>query len=392
MSSQPSSRPTSNGASAPPRVSSLSSSQSVRSSLRNSTTAETVWFDWNHIEIPIEYKLELQEPYTPWFTVALICVCGICLLWEFSEYRWNLENIHVNPMLGPSVDVLISSGAKRGDLIVNDNEWWRLVSPIFLHSGIIHFMIAVIGLTTTCWEMEREFGPIKIMLIFLLGGIFGNITSAIFVPSQVGVGATGGILAVYGAEWGAIVQNKNMYGVAILKNTLSFILFSLMVFIFGLLPLLDNWSHLGGIIIGMFLGLCILVKPDPNLTVPQVKRQKFIAAISGFFVVSAFAVTLGVLATVITGTWCGDTCNNMDCKEWPTTGENKWWYCSQCRQYGFDYFLRTDGTGYLICPDQSEVKFTGQQGAGYNEMVQICDANCQDFGFDLNPSNKIVIS
>jgi membrane associated rhomboid family serine protease len=48
-----------------------------------------------------------------------------------------LEN---NPYFGPSVNVLIQFGAKDGELIIKDEEYWRLLSAIILHAGVYHLL------------------------------------------------------------------------------------------------------------------------------------------------------------------------------------------------------------------------------------------------------------
>src|SRR5688572_2183995 len=45
-----------------------------------------------------------------------------------------------NPLLGPTEEVLDKLGAKDADLILNQHEWWRFITPIFLHVGVFHLL------------------------------------------------------------------------------------------------------------------------------------------------------------------------------------------------------------------------------------------------------------
>lgn len=62
------------------------------------------------------------------FTPLVFIVCGILLLQEFRLNGWVAEPLAKNPFFGPSVETLFEAGAKRADLIVDDGDWWRLIS------------------------------------------------------------------------------------------------------------------------------------------------------------------------------------------------------------------------------------------------------------------------
>lgn len=66
--------------------------------------------------------------YSLIFTPLMFLICGVLLFWEFSLNDWVAEPLAENPSYGPSVETLIRAGAKRTDLIVDDGDWWRLIS------------------------------------------------------------------------------------------------------------------------------------------------------------------------------------------------------------------------------------------------------------------------
>jgi membrane associated rhomboid family serine protease len=115
---------------------------------------------------------------------------------EIGYNGWAVESLQVNPLVGPGVDVLLKLGAKRTDLIVVEGEWYRLFTPIFLHSGVVHLLFNMVGLWNVGVPTEREFGWLKTGIIFFVSGFFGVVMSAIFVPLAVGVGASGAIFGL----------------------------------------------------------------------------------------------------------------------------------------------------------------------------------------------------
>src|SRR6266566_4669282 len=92
----------------------------------------------------------------------------------------------------------ISFGADFGPLTLN-GQWWRLVSSMFVHFGLIH-----LGLNMWClWNLgraaERLLGRFSYLLAYLVSGIFGSIASVFWHPLAAGAGASGAIFGLAGA-------------------------------------------------------------------------------------------------------------------------------------------------------------------------------------------------
>ena len=162
-----------------------------------------------------------EEPPTPkiawrgnqkyaWFSYVIIIVTGCILLAEIARNGWQLETFSMNPSLGPSKQVLLDMGAKRTDLI-RAGEYQRLIAPIFLHGGILHWLFNMLAVYSLIMAMEKEFGSPKIAIIYLLAGFIGVLTSCVFLPDRMGVGASGAIFGVYGAAWSDVIVNWSLY-------------------------------------------------------------------------------------------------------------------------------------------------------------------------------------
>ncbi|KAJ9540905.1 hypothetical protein OSB04_027411 [Centaurea solstitialis] len=156
-------------------------------------------------------------------------------------------------------------GAKINHLIVY-GEWWRLLTPMFLHTGIVHIGLNCWALLTFGPQVCRVYGRFTFFLIYILGGLSGNFTSFLHTPDPT-VGGTGPVFAIIGAWLIYQYQNKdatgkdvfeNMYQKAILATALGFLLS-----VFG--PI-DEWSHFGSAFTGIAYGFftCPMLQIDDS--------------------------------------------------------------------------------------------------------------------------------
>lgn len=101
-----------------------------------------------------------------------------------------------NPMIGPPVTTLVNWGAKESGLIKYRHQWWRTISPIFLHAGLLHIASNAFIQLRVGGYLNRIYGTGKWMLIYMISGIYGNMLSCIFLPNAVGVGSSGAVLGM----------------------------------------------------------------------------------------------------------------------------------------------------------------------------------------------------
>src|SRR5699024_11255228 len=76
-------------------------------------------------------------------------------------------------------DVLIQFGAKYNPAIA-DGQWWRLVTSMFLHIGLLHLVLNMIALYYIGAIAERIYGSIRFTFIYLLAVIAGSLSSFAF--------------------------------------------------------------------------------------------------------------------------------------------------------------------------------------------------------------------
>lgn len=142
------------------------------------------------------------------------------------------------------------------------NQWFRFIVPIFLHAGIVHIGFNMLLQMTLGVEMERSIGPIRFFLVYFSSGIFGFVLGGNYAAAGIAsTGASGslfGILALNLLDllytWKERVSPWKDFTFIALDVVISFVL--------GLLPGLDNFSHIGGFLMGIVLGICIVHSPN----------------------------------------------------------------------------------------------------------------------------------
>jgi rhomboid protease GluP len=139
--------------------------------------------------------------------------------------------------------------------LVARGQTWRLVSGIFLHGGLLHLMLNVVGIVALGRLAEAIWGPGRMILLFALSGLGGSIASQLAgVPRS--VGASGAIFGLLGALWAfGLLQRASLphtLGVGLRRGVGAAIVMNLALGI-TLWMIVDNFAHLGGLIVGIVI-------------------------------------------------------------------------------------------------------------------------------------------
>jgi rhomboid protease GluP len=190
---------------------------------------------------------------------------------------------------GPTPQQAVSFGADFGPRTLN-GEWWRLVTSMFVHFGIVH-----IGLNMWClWNLGRAaevlLGRFSYLLAYFASGICGSIASIYWHPLAAGAGASGAIFGLAGTLVAFVYLKKTPANVRINPNMLgslgTFILFNL---VYGqAIPGISNAAHIGGLVMGATVGALL-----PAATLPESARR---ARLSLVVVFAALVLVGGAVA------------------------------------------------------------------------------------------------
>jgi len=201
--------------------------------------------------------------------------------WARSESSISLTQI----LFGANIAVFLAMALASGSLIdfpgqitVNfganvgpytlTGEWWRLVSYMFLHAGLVH-----IAFNMWClWDLgalcESLYGRWTYAAIYLLTGIGGGLGSIIWNPSAFTVGASGAIFGLAGALITSFYLGEFSLPRVAIQGTLRSLLFfaGFNLFFGGMFGGgIDNACHVGGLVSGLAFGAAIAkLAPHPE--------------------------------------------------------------------------------------------------------------------------------
>jgi rhomboid protease GluP len=181
-----------------------------------------------------------------------------------------------------STGVLLDFGSRSVALIAR-GQWWRLVTPIFIHLGVIHLLFNNIALFQIGPLVEESLGSQKFIFAYLACGIVGNIGSFVFGIN--GAGASGAIFglialaAVYGYRMGGIVGRSLMKQMAMWAG---------IGLVMGQAIHADNVNHIGGLITGAALGFALSLEPPTTARLAFTWNTAAIASIA--LVAASFAM------------------------------------------------------------------------------------------------------
>ena len=203
-------------------------------------------------------------------------------------------------------EVLLDFGAMYAPYIA-DEQYWRLLTAMFLHVGFVHLLFNSIGLLLFGGVVERLYGHVRFAGIYLLAGLAGSVASYTLNAITVGAGASGAIFGVMGAFAAFFVSSRHVLGDTARQSLSGLgVLLAINLFFGFATPEIDNWAHLGGLVGGFAVGLAFAPQyRRGRLRVPFGQRYRIIfvgVAIRRWLVVGAVVGLLIAGATLGTAT------------------------------------------------------------------------------------------
>ena len=179
----------------------------------------------------------------------------------------NLLIFALTEITGDTEDVtfMLKCGAAYTTWIL-DGQWYRLFTSMFLHFGVSHLLNNMVLLLFLGDMLEELTGKWRYLLIYLGGGLAGNIISLLMDcrsgEMAVSAGASGAVFAVIGGIFVILVKQRGR----VKDLTLSRLVFVIFLSIYHGFQSsgIDNAAHVGGLLGGIFLTFLVYRRKNPQ--------------------------------------------------------------------------------------------------------------------------------
>lgn len=154
---------------------------------------------------------------------------------------------------------MLEHGAMYGPYVIENREYYRLVTSVFLHFDISHLMNNMLTLLVLGWNLELVVGKVRFVLIYFLSGLGGNALSLLLeIQSQdysISAGASGAIFGLTGSLLCLAILNHGKIGNITRQGMFVMTLISLYLGFTS--EGVDNFAHVGGLITGMVVTVLV---------------------------------------------------------------------------------------------------------------------------------------
>lgn len=228
-------------------------------------------------------SLKSQMPI-PWVTYGLIAI---------NVLIWIATVVMGASLWSTPAGNLLSWGGNAASEFQR-GEWWRLLTAFFLHSGLIHIAMNMLVLASVGFSVERIYGHLPFLLIYLASGLIGSALSLHYSAQHVvSVGASGAVFGVVGAFLVALLQHRDRFSGALGKQQITNLGFYIIYAVsrgfseHGI----DNAAHIGGLMGGCLLSFVLPERFDMNRYARTLKRRLWVGLGLATITVSILAAT-----------------------------------------------------------------------------------------------------
>jgi membrane associated rhomboid family serine protease len=186
----------------------------------------------------------LGERGRPVVTLSLLAINTVLLLIEVV-----LSGTGIAGLIEPSNRALCRLGALNAAAVLQDGQYWRLLTVMVLHAGIIHWAFNSYALYIFGPTLEALLGRVRFLALYVGCGFAAAGASLLISHTQLGVGASGAIFGMLGALVAFFYRRRDAGGRGALQNLL--LVLALNLFIGTRIANVDNVAHIGGFLAGL---------------------------------------------------------------------------------------------------------------------------------------------
>ncbi|WP_164214624.1 rhomboid family intramembrane serine protease [Virgibacillus sp. YIM 98842] len=171
----------------------------------------------------------------------------------------NLAIWLIDDLLQLQIGNLLYQLGAGSNYYIAEGQYWRLVTPIFLHAGFMHVLFNSFALVLFGPALEQMLGKFKFIMAYLATGIAGNVATFVFGPSEfwyVHVGASGSVYGLMGIYIFMVLYRKHLIDQG--SSHMITVIFVIGIIMTFLRPGINIHAHIFGAVAGFAIAPVIL--------------------------------------------------------------------------------------------------------------------------------------
>jgi rhomboid protease GluP len=218
-------------------------------------------------------------PVTTVLLVANLLMFGV--EWMAAAARGGGGGLSILWGMGGETAYRLGMSAPYG--IYVQHQWYRLITAMFLHGGLIHIGFNMMALMQFGPALEELYGSSRYFFMYIFTGAFGFLVSSLL--GTYSLGASGGLLGLIGVMLALTTKRGGAYMRELRSRLISSVVF---LFVLGFMGMgLDNKAHMAGMASGFVLGKILADRQPMNVRERQVANA--LGWLAGLAVIASFA-------------------------------------------------------------------------------------------------------
>jgi len=218
-------------------------------------------------------------PVTTALLVANLLMFGV--EWMAAAAQGGGGGLSILWGMGGAASYRLGMSAPYG--IYVQHQWYRLITAMFLHGGLIHIGFNMMALMQLGPALEELYGSARYLFLYIVTGTFGFLVSSFLGTNS--LGASGGLLGLIGAMLAVTTKRGGAYMRELRSRLISSVV---LLFVLGFMGMgIDNKAHLAGLASGFVLGKIFADRQPMNVRERQIANA--LGWLAGIAVIVSFA-------------------------------------------------------------------------------------------------------
>lgn len=204
--------------------------------------------------------IEQDPPPSPPERQPLPIVTIVMIAANLAAYAFSVSS--GADWLAPDPEVMFHQGGNFG-VATLDGESWRLASSMFLHYGLIHLAMNMLGLVFVGIAVERYYGRLAYLALYVFSGLVGSLTTALG-SQAISVGASGPLFGLLGGLGAYLLIHRTSFDKEALAKQARWLGIVIAINVANGLQskTIDMYAHIGGLVAGVGAGLVLAKRPS----------------------------------------------------------------------------------------------------------------------------------